>query len=188
MTNMSSIHLSLDQEAESLLENLENQINESFDGKSQFFKAMLEQYDKEPALEAKLDIINDAIKTHEQKIQDLQLQKQGIEEKLERISEKKEKKQKKTSKLEDLQELQNRKDRLEKQIKTDEEIRETVEQQYEENERHDLDDPRVEEAMEKNIERKQVKMEEKREELQEVKKQLEKVKEEYEEEVQVKNG
>lgn len=80
------IHLSLDDDAQALLEELEDDIENIYDSKSAFFKQKLMEYDRTSKLQAKKDLIETRIEVLQEEIEDLKLQKEGIETKLEELT------------------------------------------------------------------------------------------------------
>lgn len=95
------VHLSLDDDASALLEELEDDIEKIYDSKSSFFKQKLMEYDRTSKLQAKKDLIETKIEALEREKEDLELQKQGIEEKLEEIKPNEEELEKQQTEVDD---------------------------------------------------------------------------------------
>lgn len=90
------MNISLDKTAQTLWNKLEDDVNKTYDGgRSEFFRDMLMKYAEDKTkLEARRDMIEDRIQNLEKQIEELKLQKEGVESKIEKISpeEKEEKK------------------------------------------------------------------------------------------------
>lgn len=81
------ITLSTTDEAESLYEQLENDIEKLYGGKSAFWRSCLMNYDDKSRIQAKIDLIEQRIEEKEKEIEDLKLQKKGLETELDEITE-----------------------------------------------------------------------------------------------------
>lgn len=162
------VHLSLDEQTANVLEELESHIEENYGGKSGFFRTMVKEYSEDEAVEAQVKAIKRKIRKKESELEFLEKELETWQRQLK--EEKKE--QKKESKNEELENLKSRRSELSSNIRDEEQIRKEINQLYEDNDRHDTEDPKVQEAIEDRIERELRKKQEKREELEEVREQI----------------
>lgn len=80
------ITLSTTDEAEALYEQLENDIENLYGGKSAFWRSCLMNFDDKSRIEAKIELIEQQIEQKEKEINDLELQKKGLESELEEVT------------------------------------------------------------------------------------------------------
>jgi len=79
------VHLSLDDESSAILENLEDDIENIYGSKSEFFQQALMEYDEQSRLKAKKKLLQDRINHHKKRINELKDQKKGVEAELEEV-------------------------------------------------------------------------------------------------------
>jgi len=77
------ITLSTTDEDEAVYEELEEDIEKLFGGKSGFWRSHLRAYDEQSRIRGKVKLIEQKIREHETQIKDLKMQKQGLEQQLE---------------------------------------------------------------------------------------------------------
>ncbi|AFH22785.1 hypothetical protein OSG_eHP35_00005 [environmental Halophage eHP-35] len=80
------VTLSTNDEAEALMDQLEDDIEKLFGGKSGYFRSCLMNYDDKHRIEAKIELINQRIEEKENEIEDLKLQRKGLESELEEMT------------------------------------------------------------------------------------------------------
>ena len=82
------VNISLDETAQTLWNKLEDEVNNTYDGgRSEFFRDMLMKYaDDKTKLEARKEMIDNRIENLEEEIDELKLQKEGIQSKIDDIT------------------------------------------------------------------------------------------------------
>jgi len=80
------VHLSLDDDAQATMEELEDEIENIYGSKSAFFKQKLMEYDRKSKMKAKVDLIDTRIQALQDEIEDLKLQKEGLQNRIEDMS------------------------------------------------------------------------------------------------------
>ena len=80
------ITLSTTDEVESLYEQLENDIENLYGGKSAFWRSCLMNFDDKSRIKAKVELIEQRIEEKQKEIEDLKLQKKGLESELDEIT------------------------------------------------------------------------------------------------------
>lgn len=80
------VTLSTNDEAESLMKQLEDDIEKLYGGKSAFFRSCLMNYDDKHRIEAKIELIENRIEQRKNEIEDLELQKKGLESELDEMT------------------------------------------------------------------------------------------------------
>lgn len=161
--------ISLDQEAQKILNRNEDYIQERYGGLSKLLKNKLREIEQGTALERELEIEKQRLENQTKKVQKLEKQVKEIK-KREEIKDKKDR----------LQELRERKQRLENQEqKSEEEIREEVKQDYKDS-GHDISDPKIQGSMENTVQRR-IKRKDNSDEIQNLKNQISDIENEIEE-------
>jgi len=79
------INLSLDEDAQATMNQIEDDIENIYGGKSQFFRDMLMDYDEKATYKAKIQLLEEKIQSHYDKAEELELQLQGLKQKVEEI-------------------------------------------------------------------------------------------------------
>jgi len=82
------VNISLDSTAQTLWNKLEDEVNNTYDGgRSEFFRDMLMKYaDDKTKLEARKEMIDNRIENLEHEIEELKMQREGIESKIDDLS------------------------------------------------------------------------------------------------------
>lgn len=80
------LHLSLDDQAQATLEQIEDELDNVYGGKSQFFRSMLMNYDRKSRLQAEKKVKEERIESLENRIQSLEREVKGIDQELEEIT------------------------------------------------------------------------------------------------------
>lgn len=78
------ITLSTTDEDEAVYQELEEDIEKLFGGKSGFWRSHLRVYDDKSRIKGKVKLIEQKIQEHKKQIEDLEMQKRGLEEELEK--------------------------------------------------------------------------------------------------------
>jgi len=81
------ITLSTTDEAEAVYNQLENDIENLYGGKSAFWRSCLMNFDDKNRIEAKIELIEQRIEQKKNEIEDLRLQKKGLESELDEMTE-----------------------------------------------------------------------------------------------------
>jgi len=76
------VHLSLKDDAQATMEELEDEIENIYGSKSAFFRQKLMEYDRKSTLKAKKEMLDNRIEGLEDRIEELELMRKGVEEKL----------------------------------------------------------------------------------------------------------
>ena len=80
------LHLSLDDQAQATLEEIESELDNVYGGKSQFFRSMLMNYDRKSRLQAEKKVKQERIESLQNQIKSLEREVAGIEQELEEVT------------------------------------------------------------------------------------------------------
>lgn len=80
------VTLSTNEEAEALMQELEDEIEKLYGGKSAFWRSCLMNYNDKHRIQAKIDLIEQRIEQKKKEINDLEIQKKGLESELDEMT------------------------------------------------------------------------------------------------------
>jgi len=165
------VHLSLDEETANILDEMEEHINESYGGKSGFFRTMVKEYGDDEMARAHVNSINSKINKKESELEFLKKELKTWEKQLEE----EQKVQQKEEVIEKIEELKAKKKNLKDDIKTEEQLRqEAKEKAKKRRKKYDWDDERVKKMKENHVSRNLNKNQDKREKIQDLEEEIEK--------------